>query len=265
MSEWRHFRSVRRFFDRSAPRYEEVASVQTRTARDLLERLTLAEEPLRILDAGCGSGILTRMLLDRFPRSRVDALDVSERMLEVARSRTPSDRVRWIQSDFAHYTPSLTYPLIVSNASLHWAPNLEEAIRNLAECLAPGGLLAVSLMVRGTLRELKACLQMVVAGKPPPGDLPEIEEVLLATDQSGLVREACGTYEVIQRYGSAMEVLHTLHVQGLTGGTRFRPSAPLVRSELSALMREYDRIFAHPDGGVTATYAVGWVCARRPT
>ena len=159
--EVRHLRSTHARFNRGAARYDAEADVQRETAARLIEQLKGCEEPLRVLDAGCGSGILTRMLLERFPHSRVDAFDISEAMLDTARATISAPCVRWLQSEFALYRPALPYPLVVSNASLHWAPSLTDAVENLANCLAAGGCLAISLMVEGTLRELRESLARV--------------------------------------------------------------------------------------------------------
>lgn len=52
----------------------------------------------RVVEIGCGVGRLTRELARR--AAHVDALDVSSRMLELARAHNPRlDNVRWIQGD----------------------------------------------------------------------------------------------------------------------------------------------------------------------
>ncbi len=259
----RHLRSTHARFNRSAAQYDLEAEVQRETAVRLVERLVDSEEPFRILDAGCGSGILTRLLLERFPRSRVDAFDISEAMLDTARASISAPCVRWMQSEFALYRPALPYRLVVSNASLHWAPSLTDAVGNLADCLATGGCLAISLMVQGTLRELRESLARVAPAKADVGPMPTLAELRLIVDQLGLRRVADGEYTIRRRYPSAAALLRGLHDQGLTGGLRYRPSAPLVRGELAALIAEYDRAHAAPEGGVVATYAVAWLLARR--
>src|ERR1700761_4224216 len=56
--------------------------------RRILDRLPIdRDRPIRILDVGAGYGVLTRELLQSFPRSTVVLVDLSQRMLEHARSR----------------------------------------------------------------------------------------------------------------------------------------------------------------------------------
>jgi trans-aconitate methyltransferase len=192
----------------------------------------------------------------------VDAFDISEAMLDVAAGRMPGTRVRWLHSEFEQFTCALTYPLVVSSSSLHWAPSLSAAVGNLATCLAPGGTLAASIMVDGTFRELRACREIVAPGKPMRRPMPVLADLTLAVDEKELVRADSGHYEVTIRHDSARDFFQCIHEQGLTGGRYFRPIEPLTCRELDALADEYDRRFPHPDGGIQATYVIGWVVAR---
>jgi trans-aconitate 2-methyltransferase len=55
------------------------------------------------MDAGCGTGRLTALLLERLPRGRVVAVDASVEMLEQAKRNLHDalDRVHFIQADLA--------------------------------------------------------------------------------------------------------------------------------------------------------------------
>ena len=262
MSGDAHLRATRSCFDRGAARYDALAGVQREVAARLMEELAEAGAPARILEAGCGSGQLTRLLLARFPEARVDAFDVSARMLEAARAAAPgAERVRWIRSDFEHYTAPAPYPLIASSSALHWAGSLPAAAENLARLAAPGGGLAIALMLEGTLEELHAARARAAPRKAPPGRMPRADEVRAALEVAGFNIAAAGTYERESAYGSARELLHELHAQGLTGGTRFRPAAALTRGELEALAAAYPG--ADGGEGVRATYRIGWFRAVR--
>ena len=53
-----------------------------------------------MLDAGCGTGRVTRHLVDRLPRGRVIAVDASEDMVRKARATLP-DAVEVRRTDLA--------------------------------------------------------------------------------------------------------------------------------------------------------------------
>jgi malonyl-CoA O-methyltransferase len=265
MSAFDHMRSVHARFNRAAATYTAAARVQAEAAARLLRAMELVgDEPVRILDAGCGTGLLTRLLVRRFPAARVDAFDISERMLDAAQAHTPSDRpVRWIHADFQHFEAALPYSLVASASALHWATDFRHATGKLAACLAPGGWMAVSIMLDGTLRELHACRERIVPDVAAPAPMPSPATLREALSDAGLRMESEGAYELVADYSDARAALRDLHTMGLTGGVRIRPGRLLTRGELWALERLYEDTFRTPDGRIPTTYCVGWALARR--
>ena len=98
------------------------------------------------IDAGCGTGKITRELLDRLPDTIVYALDVSAPMLAVAERELAAygGRVRFRQADLASVAPAdigTTADLIFSTATFHWVKDHDLLFRNLYDLLNPGGWL----------------------------------------------------------------------------------------------------------------------------
>lgn len=257
--------SVRRRFGRAAATYDAAAQVQAEAARRLVLQLDDAPSPSRILDAGCGSGRLTRELAARFPRARITALDVSRRMLESAGRLHPAHLpVEWVQGDFEGYRPPEPFDLVASSSALHWADSLSEAMGRCAFHLAPGGRLAASIMLDGTLRELHAARAAVAPGTGPWAAMPSFSELSESVRAAGLDVLREGHYELISNHASARQVLEALHAMGLTGGARFRPRRPMTRRELQHLCRAYEQASRAADGTIPATYRIGWLIALKP-
>ena len=86
--------------DWAAEDYHRVAAPQEDWGREVLARLDLRGDET-VLDAGCGSGRVTRLLLERLPEGRVIGVDASPSMIDTAaRDAAPdSDRVELIVSD----------------------------------------------------------------------------------------------------------------------------------------------------------------------
>ena len=84
----------------NATSYDRVADPQARWGAEVLERLPL-DGAETVLDAGCGTGRVTELLLDRLPLGRVVALDQSGQMLDEARRRLArfGDRVDFVLAD----------------------------------------------------------------------------------------------------------------------------------------------------------------------
>ena len=86
---------------------------------DVLESL-IQGKPRVILDLGCGTGEIAIPMAGRV--DRVDAVDQSEAMLEMAQVRPGWDQenIRWVCTSAEEFDYQERYGLIVSGASLHW-------------------------------------------------------------------------------------------------------------------------------------------------
>ncbi len=129
--------------DWNASTYDRVADPQTRWGAEVLERLSLRGDET-VLDAGCGTGRVTELLLARLPRGKVVALDFSAAMLGEARGRLAGfgDQVTFVEADLGRPLP-LSQPVdaVLSTATFHWVPDHDALFANLASVLRPGGWL----------------------------------------------------------------------------------------------------------------------------
>ncbi|MDD2469231.1 MAG: class I SAM-dependent methyltransferase [Desulfobulbus sp.] len=101
-----------------------TASLQLQIINELLS--AWGGEPKKILDLGCGDGILGRMLLDRFPSALVTFVDFSEPMLAKVIEKTgKSENIQVIKADFTtsswmqHLEENNLFDLIVSGFAIH--------------------------------------------------------------------------------------------------------------------------------------------------
>jgi len=259
-------RDVQRRFHASAATYGRHSDLQEQVADQLLPRWPADLEPRRLLETGCGTGVCTTRLHTRFPRTHITALDLAPAMLEAARDRLGPmrDSVTWVEADVLEYRPNPPHDAICSNCALHWITPLEDGFAALDRQLAPGGTALLSLMLDGTLGELHHLRRSLIPGQVPPGRLPDWDRVLQAVSAlPWSIREA-DTADFVQTYPDTRTFLSILHEQGLTGGTVSRAGRLLTRGELQALCRAYDESFPGPEGGVRATYRVGFLLAQKP-
>lgn len=90
---------------------EEIARLEAQQSgvaealRQALARVSLSHRP-RVLELGCGTGILTRALAAALPDAQITAIDLDERLLAVARASFPATRIRFERQDAA----ALPYP-----------------------------------------------------------------------------------------------------------------------------------------------------------
>jgi trans-aconitate 2-methyltransferase len=123
--------------------YHRLSRPQFGWGKKVLERLQLRGQEL-VLDAGCGTGRLTELLLEIVPRGRVVALDLSLNMLKTARKYLMprfQQRVHFVTADLQDLPFEHSFECIVSTAAFHWVLNPERLFRSLHRALRSGGQL----------------------------------------------------------------------------------------------------------------------------
>jgi trans-aconitate 2-methyltransferase len=127
----------------NAASYDRVSDPQLQQGIAVVERLR-GDGVRVVLDAGCGTGRVSELVLARVPGATLIAVDGSQRMLdEAARRLAPyGDRVSLIRSDLNDPLP-VDEPVdaIVSTATFHWIHDHARLFGHLADALRPGGQL----------------------------------------------------------------------------------------------------------------------------
>jgi trans-aconitate 2-methyltransferase len=134
-----------------AGEYEELSAPQTRWGAQVLERLDARGDEAAI-DAGCGTGRVTELLLGRLPEGSVLAVDGSEAMVEAARRRFAGEpRVRVERQDLLLLEVAEPVDLIFSTATFHWIKDHDQLFERLALALKPHGRLVAQCGGEGNI------------------------------------------------------------------------------------------------------------------
>ncbi|MBP2145429.1 tRNA (cmo5U34)-methyltransferase [Methanofollis sp. W23] len=105
-----------------------------------------------ILDIGAGTGLLSALLLQRYPGASMTLLDNSEKMLEIAKKRFAGrSRVQFLVADYRYEPLPGHYNLITSALSIHHLEREEKyaLYRRVFEALTPGGIFVNAEEVKG--------------------------------------------------------------------------------------------------------------------
>ena len=137
----------------NADLYHQISAPQVSWGKKVLSRVSLRGDET-VLDSGCGTGRLTRDLLEALPRGRVIGLDVSRNMIDAARAFLEPEfgaRVEFVCCDVLDLPFEQELDGIFSTASFHWVRDHDTLFRRLLRALRPGGWLVAQCGGHGNI------------------------------------------------------------------------------------------------------------------
>ncbi|MEL6159291.1 MAG: methyltransferase domain-containing protein [Cyanobacteria bacterium J06554_11] len=98
-----------------------------------------------VLDVGCGTGELARLLLEQNPHQTIVGIDISELMLVQARQKLRNfEQVTFEQASASALPISdNTFEVVVSANAFHYFPEPEKALAEMRRVLKPGGEIVI--------------------------------------------------------------------------------------------------------------------------
>lgn len=164
--------------------YAEHARFVTDLGAPLIDML--APKPgERVLDVGCGDGVLTKQLMER--GCDVIGVDASPAMVEAAKLCGVN-----AQTMDGHRLPfNEEFDAVFSNAALHWMVKPDEALHSVRRALRPGGRFVAEFGGRGNLTKVLVGLHKILrayGGDPTaiqPWYFPTAEEYRARLEQQG--------------------------------------------------------------------------------
>jgi malonyl-CoA O-methyltransferase len=254
--------AISRNFSAAAGAYDGWADAQDAIADGLVRRLPSGLSPAAIAELGCGTGLLSRRLLARFPGASLRGLDLADGMVDACRHRfVGQPRARFEVAD-AEDPRACTGPvdLVATSCSAQWFADPAGTFRRWARALAPGGVVAAAMLVRGSYPELDAAHREAF-GAPFPGlALPDVDEAAGLLTRAGLTLVDLEAEVVAVPYRSAREALGSF--RGIGAVLRGQPGrGALGAGRARRLLAAYEALSA--PGGARVTHRVIHAIAGR--
>ena len=243
-------RTLRRAFDGAASSYDAAAVVQKLVAGRLAARIAALPLPARprILEIGCGTGLLSAALRQALPDAQWALTDLSPAMVQACRERLgdPPD-TRFMVMDGEH--PALepgAFDLVCASLAFQWFEDLAGALSRLRTLLAPGGWLAFATLGPETLAEWgRAHADLgLQAGTPAFAPLDALAPGEIQTET------------LVHASGGGRAFLAGLKAIG--AGSPAEGRRPLGAGQLRRVLRRFEA------SGAATTYQVAYGRWRRP-
>lgn len=163
------------------------AAVQRWHEAAIMERLGGRVEGGRVLEIGCGRGVGTEIIFERFGAREVHAFDLDPDMVEQARRRLagyPPERLRLYVGDAsALEAEDESYDAVFDFAIIHHVPNWRLTVAEVRRVLRPGGLFFFEEVTR---HALSRWLYRTFLSHPPPEFWFSKEEFVAELERQGL-------------------------------------------------------------------------------
>lgn len=139
-----------------AEEYDHQAAPHEEWSDQILARLDLKGDE-SVLDAGCGTGRLTKRLVERLPNGHVIGVDASAAMLAKAREHLGED-ADLRQSDLTKLELDVKVDAVYSSAVFHWIQDHEALFRSLHGVMRPGAALEAQCGGQDNIAEIERAL-----------------------------------------------------------------------------------------------------------
>lgn len=202
--------------------YHRYADERSRPFFELVGRIR-HDAPSVVVDLGCGTGVQTATLAERWPSARITGIDSSPDMVSNRPADLPAG-MSVVQGDIAEFDAT-GIDVVISNAALQWVPQHRELIPAWAGQLNSGGTLA--WQVPGNFDAPSHVLMRQLA------DSDEWSPLLAGVLRGGDSVDTAAQYATaLQKIGLAVDAWETSYVHVLPGedpvlkwvtGTGLRP------------------------------------------
>ncbi|HCO95897.1 MAG TPA: methyltransferase type 11 [Phycisphaerales bacterium] len=151
-------------FEFDGEKYKQASSQQKVWGKKLIAELEFTGGE-RILDLGCGDGVLTAEMAKFVPDGFVLGIDASENMVKTARKDHAGANLRFQMLDIDAIDFESEFDLVLSNATLHWVMDHGKLLRNVFKALKNQGTARFQFASDGNCTNLIRILREIMSTK----------------------------------------------------------------------------------------------------
>ena len=143
-----------------AENYHKVSSIQETWAIELLSKRRWKGNEV-LVDAGCGTGRVTKIISNILKEGKIYAIDLDHNMIENAKlNLKDQENVIFIQSDLSTVELPEPVDIIFSNAVIHWIKDHYNLFSNFLKLLKQSGEILIQCGGKGNLETIQPILDL---------------------------------------------------------------------------------------------------------
>ncbi|MCL4322401.1 MAG: methyltransferase domain-containing protein [Deltaproteobacteria bacterium] len=254
----------------------------SQTIKNYLNKNNAPAPPKHILDIGCGTGQGYFIVNEAIPNYKFNyfGLDFAIGLLDRAKQNFSisgnRDNFLLICAD-AELPPlkDKKFDIIFSNMALHWLNNTLHFLKNVKSALKDEGIVILSFLSFGTLRELSECLKdALIERREQAGSEPcnfKIEDFKLhkfpcptymekEINKSGLEIIDSKVFEYVETADSSLVLLKRINMLGAKNALN---AGQMPLSLLKRILNIYDKSYRNCAGKVYATYKIAYLVLKK--
>ena len=248
--------NIKKSFNKAAPAYAQNAVLQFEVGQRLIERLDFFTlQPECILDLGIGTGNVTHLLANKYPKAHTIGLDFAESMLQEAKNNESS--ISLLCADFNHIPlPDNSVDLIFSNFTMQWSENITKLYKECYRVLKTNGLLFFSIPGPETLVELRTALHHVDPQYDHINNFIDMHDLGDILVQNKFAHPVMDNDHFVLTYSNVINMLKDIKIIGANTKLTHNPRASLLgKGKFNSLTSAYEQ-FRQIDGKYPLTYEI---------
>ncbi|MCL5030194.1 MAG: class I SAM-dependent methyltransferase [Bacteroidetes bacterium] len=142
----------------------------------------------RILDLGCGTGYLTKLISQS--GAKIIGIDSSEEMIKQAKQKYPT--LNFEIKDATNFSFKSKLDAVFSNAVLHWIPEKEKVVSCISNALKPGGRFAAEFGGKNNVQNILRAINKILTSNGYPQNVNKVNWYFPSIGEYSMLLEKYG-------------------------------------------------------------------------